>query len=604
MKTRMTKHSSTRFSVVRLISAAYIVGVSLLIAVFSTFAWMTLSTKPSLGPANFGISIPGPAVVYEVWDGSYADVTSIEVDEEGAYIINNPAEFAAIAALSTDYNTNKIKNITMKLSNHIDMANLSWTPIKIDSYDGFGTITIEGNDHCIRGLKAPLFDGGFGGDAGIIIRDVTIVDSNIVSTNTLGSGAFIEVLDSVAAIELDNCHLIRSTLSGSRTGGLIGWTAGYNNTSDGPVKSYVNIKNCSVDGCTITGSGTVGGLIGQAGANAWTFQTLENCEVNNSTLISTSSSDKGIGTMVGTANVGEITLVNCSSIGVTETGVDTVTDKIYGRLALGTTGKIVDIHDEAAYVWGGFIQSAADKVTDDNQIWLINGTVTVPNEVRFSGNSISISGIGDDAVLDLNSVATGYVWTGTSNSASGFNFGTVGEYVNDVKQGSSMQFSNLTINNNKTLDNCTSSANRSTSYMYAYSDNVTYSDCVFNGGVVVYGNATIERCQGSETDSNTYCVFFDNQYGGRENDYIISNSSFDSGSSAYGCIKVADDANQGATLIINSCTFQNVVNKAAVYVNGSTAVTAANNTFINCEVGEIIAKGDSCTLNGEACPTS
>lgn len=600
MRAPKMKPSSTGTSVMRLISAAYILIVSILIAVISAFAWMTLSTSPSLRPMGFGISIPGPSVVYEVWDGSYADVADIEVDENGVYIIKTPAEFASVTALSTDYKTNQIKNITVRLANHLDMANMPWTPIKIDSYAGFSTITIQGDDYCIRGLAAPMFDGGFGGDAGIIIRDVTIVDSNIVSANTQGSGAFIEVLDSVSTIELDNCHLVRSTLTGSRTGGLIGWTAGYNNTNDGAVKSYIDIKNCSVDGCTITGSGTVGGIIGQAGANAWTFQTLENCEVNNTSLISTSSSDKGIGTMIGTANVGEITLVNCKSLGVTETGADPVTDKIYGRLALGETGKIVDIHDSTVYVWGGFIQAAVDKVTSDSQIWLLNGTVNVSNEIRFAGNNIVVSGVGDDAKLNLNSVATGYVWPGTSNSASGFNFGALGEYVNDVKSGSSIHFSDLTVNNNKTLKNCTSSANRSTSYMYAYADNVTYTDCILNGGVAVYGNATLDNCQGSESDSNMYCVFFDNEYGGRENDYIIRGCVFDSNSSAYGCIKVADDKSEGATLIVDSSTFKNVVNKAAVYVNGKTAVTAANNTFENCGVGNIAAKGDGCTLNGEA----
>jgi len=492
----------------------------------------------------------------------------------------------------------------MRIANHLDMAGLDWTPTKIDSYAGFSTITIQGDDHCIRGLADPMFAGGFGGDAGIIIKDITIVDSNIVSDNTQGSGAFIEVLDSVAKIELDNCHLVRSTLSGSRTGGLIGWTAGYNNTSDGPVKSYINITDCSVEDCKITGSGTVGGIIGQAGANAWTFQTLDGCEVNNTTLVSTNSDNKGIGTLIGTANVGEITLIDCKSIGVTEIGADTVTDTIYGRLALGTTGKIVDIHGSTGYVWGGFIQTALDRVTSDSQIWFINDTVTVSSEVRFHGQSITVAGVGSGGALNLNSVATGYVWMGTNNSASGFNFGEIGDYVNDAKPGSSMQFANLTINNNKTLQNCTSSANRSTSYMYAYCDNVTYTNCIMNGGVVVYGNATLDGCRISESDSNRYCVFLDNQYGGGSRDYTIKDCYFDSNNSAYGCVKVADDANSGATLTISGSSFDNVVNKAAVYVNGITTVTSTSNTFNNCSVGEIIAKGDKCTLNGEPCPTS
>ena len=604
MRTQRRKQSPTRAAFMRLLSVAYILLVSVLIAIISAFAWMTISKNPAVSPTGFGISIPGPDVVYEIWDGTYADISSIEVDEDGVYIIKTPAEFAAVMKLSTDYKTYQIKNITMRIANHLDMAGLEWIPTKIDSYAGFSTITIYGDEYCMKGFSAPMFEGGFGGDAGIIIKDVTIVDSDIVSDNSSGSGAFIEVLDSVARVEMENCHLVRSSLTGSRTGGLIGWTAGYNNVNDGPVKSYISIKDCSVDNCEITGSGTVGGIIGQAGANAWTFQTLENCEVNNTKLTSTNSSNKGIGTLVGTANVGEITLVDCKSIGVTEIGADTVTDTIYGRLALGDTGKIVDIHDSTAYVWGGFIQDAVDKMTSSNQIWLINGTVIVSNEIRFQGDNIIVSGMGENATLNLNSVATGYVWPGTSNNSSGFNFGQIGDYVNDIKPSSSIQFSNLTINNNKTLKDCTTSANRSTSYIYAYAENVSYTDCTLNGGVVVYGNAIFDRCVGSESDSNRYCVFLDNQYGGNENDYTIRNCSFDSNNSAYGCIKVADDKSEGATLLLSGNTFKNVVNKAAVYINGTTSVTASENVFENCVVGEILAKGNNCTLNGAACPTA
>ena len=599
MKPLKSKERLLKLAMIRVALASYVLIVSAVIAIISTFAWMTISKNPATGDLGFGILIPGPELVYEAWDGSFAELSNIEIDEDGAYIIKTPAEFATVITLSTDYQTHGIKNITMKIANHLNMSGLEWTPIKIDSYDGFSTITIQGAGHCIGGLSAPIFDGGFGGDSGIIIRDLTIVDSNIVSDNTLGSGAFIEVLDSVSKVELNNCHLVRSTLTGSRAGGLIGWTSGYNNTSDGAVKSYIDIINCSVDECKITGSGTVGGIIGQAGANAWTFQTLERCEVNNTALISTSSSNKGIGTMVGTANVGEITLIDCKSIGVTETGADTVTDTIYGRLALSDTGKIVDIHDSAAYVYGGFIQSALDRMTADTQLWMICGTVTVPREVRFSGNNIIICGTGENPTINLNSVATGYVWTGMENSSSGFNFGEIGEYVNNIKKGSSIQFEGLTINNAKTLNQCTSSANRSTSYTYAYCENVTYKNCVMTGGVVAYGNATFDGCSVSESDSNRYCIFFDNQYGGNLNDYIINNCSFDSNSSAYGCVKVADDKNEGASLIIIDSTFQNEVNKGAVYVNGTTAVTSTSNTFINCTAGEIVAKGENCTLNGQ-----
>ena len=185
------------------------------------------------------------------------------------------------------------------------------------------------------------------GYLGIVIKNLTIADSTITSTNTIGSGAFIESVDSMARIELINCHLINSTVtggSGSRTGGLIGWTAGYNNVNDGPVKTYVTIKGCSVIGCNITCDGSVGGIYGHAGNNAWTYSTIEDCEVKNCILNSTDDGDWRVGVVVGTANVGEVTISGITASGNTleQTGKTAPADqKLYGRFVPGTTGKLV-----------------------------------------------------------------------------------------------------------------------------------------------------------------------------------------------------------------------------------------------------------------------
>ncbi|MBQ4575197.1 MAG: hypothetical protein IJA85_08350 [Clostridia bacterium] len=232
----------------------------------------------------------------------------------------------------------------------IDLTGQSWTPVKVDGYNGADIITIDGNGATITGLTAPLFAGGFAGGSGIVIKNLTIADSNIVSTNTLGSGAFIESVDSMKVITLENCHLLNSTVTGgngSRTGGLIGWTAGYNNVNDGPVKTYVTIKNCSVIGNTITCSGSVGGIYGHAGNNAWTYSLVEDCIVKNNTL---TSNDDGyrVGVVVGTANVGELTINNITESDNTLIQNDNGTEiarpagqsNLYGRFVPGTTGTL------------------------------------------------------------------------------------------------------------------------------------------------------------------------------------------------------------------------------------------------------------------------
>ena len=240
-------------------------------------------------------------------------------------------------------------NTLIKLSGDpIDLTGETWTPIKVDGYHGADIITIDGNGTVITGLTAPLFAGGFAGGSGIVIKNLTIADSNIVSTNTLGSGAFIESCDSMNIIELYNCHLKNSTVTGgagSRTGGLIGWTAGYNNVNDGPVKTYVKIKDCSVIGNTITCDGSVGGIYGHAGNNAWTYSTVENCTVKNNELSSTDDGGWRVGVVVGTANVGEMTISGITESGntLTQTG-KTAPDgqsNLYGRFVPGTTGKLV-----------------------------------------------------------------------------------------------------------------------------------------------------------------------------------------------------------------------------------------------------------------------
>ena len=288
----------------------------------------------------------------------------------------------------------------------LNMTGAEWTPIKVDGYNGADIVTIEGNGAVITGLEAPLFAGGFAGGSGIVIKDLTIKDSNIVSANTLGSGAFIESVDSMAKIELTNCHLLNSTVTGgagSRTGGLIGWTAGYSNQNDGPVKTYVTIDGCSVIGCTITCDGSVGGINGHAGNNDWTFTTISNCTIQGNTLASTDDGEWRVGVVVGTANVGEVTISNINESGNTlsqtgKTAPEGVKRNYYGRFVPGTTGKLTIDGEEVIVINSAenlakVIENAkaGDTITIAGDITLTE-TVTIPAGVIFNGNGKQING--------------------------------------------------------------------------------------------------------------------------------------------------------------------------------------------------------------------
>ena len=122
--------------------------------------------------------------------------------------------------------TDKTGDTVIELLDDINMTGKSWTPVSVDGYHGQGVITLNGNGKTITGLSAPLFAGGFAGKSGIVIKDLTIADADINdTTNDQGIGAFINCVDSMTRIELDNCHLKNSKIvstGGARVGDLVG----------------------------------------------------------------------------------------------------------------------------------------------------------------------------------------------------------------------------------------------------------------------------------------------------------------------------------------------------------------------------------------------
>ncbi len=224
----------------------------------------------------------------------------------------------------------------------------TWTPAKVDGYHGAGVVTVFGNGHKISGLNAPLFAGGFAGNSGIVVKDLTLDGVKINdATSDQGIGAFVCNVDSMPTIELDNCHLTNSEMistGGARVGGLIGWTSGYNKPNDGPVDTYIKITKCSVEGCKISAKGSVGGIIGHAGCNPATYHTISDCTVKNCVLTSTDDGGWRVGVVVGTANVGELTINNITESGntITQTGKTAPEhSNLYGRFVPVTTGELV-----------------------------------------------------------------------------------------------------------------------------------------------------------------------------------------------------------------------------------------------------------------------
>ena len=284
--------------------------------------------------------------------------------------------------------TDKTGDTVIELLDDINMTGKSWTPVSVDGYHGQGVITLNGNGKTITGLSAPLFAGGFAGKSGIVIKDLTIADADINdTTNDQGIGAFINCVDSMTRIELDNCHLKNSKIvstSGARVGGLIGWTSGYNNQNDGPVDTKVTLTNCSVENVTIEAKGSVGGLIGHAGANPATYHTITGCTVKDSTLKCTETGKSWrVGDLVGTANVGQVTVdaaTSASQNTLTQENADPQEpeDSIFGRKEVGKAGLV--IIDNKVVAAGTAYGDIVNKNANEVLVEVSKGHWVKPNE--------------------------------------------------------------------------------------------------------------------------------------------------------------------------------------------------------------------------------
>lgn len=395
-------------------------------------------------------------------------------------------------------------NVTVTIDKDYDLTGYNWTALPVDGYNGAGIVTVEGNNHTITGLNTSLFAGGFAGTSGIVIKDLTLDNVSIKdTTNDQGIGAFINNVDSMPKIELNNCHLTNSTITstgGARVGGLIGWTSGYNKQDDGPVDTYITVTNCSVENTKITAKGSVGGIIGHAGANPATYHTFTNNTVTGCTLNSTDDGGWRVGVVVGTANVGEVALNNTTESGntVTQTGKTAPAGQsnLYGRFVPGTTGKLVI---DGTAVFDSSIVAVVDNKgykTLADAVAAAQGGATVKLLANINGQTVIPAD--KNIVLDLN----GKTMTHTGTTL--YNSGTL--VVKDSsadKSGKIVSTGNVGIgvnhNSTTTIEYANIQAQEGAVITgYATGATITIEDGVFTAldNAVVAGN-------GNKTDKNT-----------------------------------------------------------------------------------------------------
>lgn len=197
-----------------------------------------------------------------------------------------------------------------------------WTSLALS-----GTVTIEGNNHTIKGINQPLVAGT--GGINITVNDLTISESVIgIATveKGLGTAAFISYIDHSGKASFTNCHLFESKVTGNeRAAALLAFSEA----------SEVSIKNCSVVKCELTSVGGAAGLV----AYTHSTTTVENSKVENTIVEATedrTSKTALAGAVIGTVNANTtFTNVTVSGNTVKNNGADAHSDMV-GRVVSGT----------------------------------------------------------------------------------------------------------------------------------------------------------------------------------------------------------------------------------------------------------------------------
>ena len=183
------------------------------------------------------------------WDGSVAESFSGGSGTAAdPYQIESGEELAYLSKLAADKKA--VNDAYYVLTADIDLNNKPFTPIGVDSSHSFRG-TFDGAGHVISNLKIEVTEdkkfAGLFGHANVIAKDLTI-DSATVTSVSINTGVLAGGLYSSGSAT--NCVVKNAAVTGTGTvGGLIGNCA-------------AAVNRCAVLDTTVSGTSKIGGLIG------------------------------------------------------------------------------------------------------------------------------------------------------------------------------------------------------------------------------------------------------------------------------------------------------------------------------------------------------
>ena len=342
-----------------------------------------------------GWRLSGTSERYDFTTPVTADITLVPHFSavEAVFEIYTEADLLAFARevnLGRSYrqNTASYMRQTVKLMNDITLTS-NWTPVAGNFHGIF-----DGNNHSISGLvisdtnsETGFFRNSGHGGVGFEVKDLTFQNPQVTSTGSY-VGVLVGQADSVTITNVKVNNPIVLCTSTDNVGGLVG---SVNNNVNNIPAAASTFSGCSVNGGTISCTGSdgrmVGGLIGQG----LRYLTVTDCSVSSVTI----SGYRKLGGLIGQANDAYLTCTDASVSGVTIN-------------ALGTTSYAKDL------TMGGFV-----------------GLFATPKQSTFTGTVGDVTMTGPESIASGKNYVMGWVSGGTG--------GTV-EAAETAMSGASMTF--------------------------------------------------------------------------------------------------------------------------------------------------------------------
>ena len=429
-----------------------------------------------------------------------------------------------------------------------------WTSLELKG----NTTTINGNGHCIKNLNQPFIKGNAGKN--VTVNELTIAESNIGIgyENGLATGAFISYMDYSGSVNFNDCHLVKSTVTGKeRAAALLGY--GSNTT--------ITINNCSVEECDIVAVGGAAGFVAYFTGSA----NISDSKVENSSFEATEDRTGKLalaGSVIGTVN-GPATITNVTTSGNTVTNHGaTGASEMFGRVLNTINGQtyVANTTDLAnAIAKGGDIVLTADINVD--KINLTTGTndvvIDAQGHIITTNNAYGVEVSAGKNVTLKNAVVKMTVEGNYITYAAGFKISN-GDYAGKTI----------------TLDNCTI---KMINPDWAYAINMPASvknlnleinKCTLEGAIALqcWGDNNVINVTESNLICNyttseyytSYCVALqgDGSYNSENNELNISDShlSYSGIDNFTSNIYSVYDAGTNNTISVSNCTYDGVVN--------------------------------------------